>query len=392
LTDSLISGVPFEPKQVPMLDVVRDNGELRDALLARIGSVVDSGRFLHGPDVREAEERIAALSGTAYGISCASGSDALLLSLMASCVGLGDEVIIPSFTFFATASAVSRLGARAVFVDIDPLTFNLDPQLVEDAITSRTKAIIPVHLFGQCAAMDQFCELGSHYSISIIEDAAQAIGASYQDRMAGSWGDVGCFSFYPTKNLGGCGDGGMMTTRDEDWAERLRLLAAHGMSPRYFHKVVGINSRLDSIQAAAVNVKLSRLEQWTAQRQAHAGRYAQLFADVGLQEVLTLPTESEGCRHVWNQYTIRVPETRRDALRAYLTGKGVGSEVYYPCPLHLQECFQEMGFGAGSLPESERAAQEVLSLPIFPGLTVDEQQVVVGRIAEFYGARQANAA
>ncbi len=392
MMESKVRGIAYEPQQVPLLDIVGDNRDLQEDLLARISSVIESGRFLHGADVVEAERRLAALTGNAYGVACASGSDALLLSLMACAAGPGDEIILPSFTFFATASAVTRLGAKMVFVDIDPVTFNLDPILAEAAISSRTKAILPVHLFGQCAAMDKFCELGKRYEISIIEDAAQAIGASFQNRPAGGWGDVGCFSFYPTKNLGGCGDGGMLTTNSDDWEQRLRLLAAHGMKPRYYHQVVGINSRLDSIQAAALNVKLERLEHWTQQRREHAARYSQLFSDAGLEDILTLPVEGSGCRHVWNQYTIRIPDGRRDALRAYLTGAGVASEVYYPCPLHRQECFQEIGYESQGLPETERAAEEVLSLPIFPGLRLDQQRVVVGRIAEFYGAQQAAAA
>lgn len=387
-----VSPVPYEPRKVPLLDVVRDNSELRDAILERVTQVIDTGRFLHGPDVRELESQLAELCGAEHGVSCASGSDAVLLSLMACCVGPGDEVIVPSFTFFATASAVSRLGAEIVFVDIDPQTFNLDPQLVEAAITSRTKAIVPVHLFGQCAAMDQFAELGRRYEITIVEDAAQAIGAAYQDRPAGAWGDVACFSFYPTKNLGACGDAGMLTTSSAEFADRLRLLAAHGMHPRYYHKVVGINSRMDSMQAAALNVKLERLEAWSEQRRGHAARYSQLFAQAGLDQVLTLPHEASDCLHVWNQYTVRVPDGQRDALRAYLAEGGVGSEIYYPCPLHLQECFEYVGFAEGSLPHSEQAAQEVLSLPIFPGMTAEEQQTVVGRLAEFYVSASSAAA
>ena len=377
--------------KVPFVALGQATQEVKKELMAAVEEVLDSGMYVLGPEGSELEIEFAKLCDAKFAAGIATGTCVLHLVLRQFGLGEGDEVITVPNSFIATASTIALVGAQPVFIDIQS-DLNMDPGLIEEAITPRTKAIVPVHLTGRPAKMQQILEIAERHNLFVLEDAAQAIGTKLDGKSVGSWGDAACFSLHPLKNIHVFGDGGMMTTRDEDWAERLRLLAAHGMSPRYFHKVVGINSRLDSIQAAAVNVKLSRLEQWTAQRQAHAGRYAQLFADVGLQEVLTLPTESEGCRHVWNQYTIRVPETRRDALRAYLTGKGVGSEVYYPCPLHLQECFQEMGFGAGSLPESERAAQEVLSLPIFPGLTVDEQQVVVGRIAEFYGARQANAA
>jgi dTDP-4-amino-4,6-dideoxygalactose transaminase len=263
---------------------------------------------------------------------------------------------------------------------------------VEEAITPRTKVIIPVHLFGQCAEMNVLWTIAKRHDVWMVEDAAQAIGAEFHGRAAGSWGDVGCFSFYPTKNLGGCGDGGMLTTNDAERERKLRLLAAHGMDPRYYHRVVGINSRLDSIQAAALNVKLARLDHWTAERQANAARYHAMFADAKLDRTVQLPEAMPHRKHVWNQYTIRVPEARRDPLRDYLSRCGVGTEVYYPLPLHLQECFASLGYGPGSLPETERACREVLSLPIFPGLTADEQLYVVHRIRDFFAARQAIAA
>ena len=378
--------------QVPLLDMHRGLEPLRADLLAAFGRVLDSGRFLHGADVRQLEESVASLCGVRYAVGCASGSDALLLSLMALGVGPGDEIIVPSFTFFATASAVWRLRAEIVFADIKPQTFNLDPRKVEEAITPRTKAIIPVHLFGQCAEMDALRAIARLHDVRLVEDAAQAIGATFHGRPAGSWGDMACFSFYPTKNLGGCGDGGMLTTDDAEWERTLRLLAAHGMDPRYYHRVVGINSRLDSLQAAALNVKLSRLDEWTAQRQANASRYHALFAEAKLDGALRLPVPAPHCRHVWNQYTIRVPEGWRDPLREHLARCGVGTEIYYTLPLHLQPCFAHLGYAPGSLPETERAAREVLSLPIFPGLTADEQLFVVQRIRDFFAARQALAA
>jgi dTDP-4-amino-4,6-dideoxygalactose transaminase len=377
---------PLPPSSVPLLDISRGNHPLRDEILAAIAAVCDSGRFLHGPDVERLEQAMAKLCDAAHGISCASGSDALLLALMAMDIGPGDEVIVPSFTFFATASAVSRLGAKPVFADIDPLTFNIDPTSFEAAITPATRAVIPVHLYGQCAQMGAICEIAARHALPVIEDAAQAIGAAHEDRPAGSIGRVGCFSFYPTKNLGGFGDGGMLTTSDDRLADRLRLLAGHGMRPRYYHRVIGINSRLDTIQAAVLNVKLRMLATWTAQRREHAERYAQLFTEYGLDEVFTLPVPQPDCLHVWNQFTIRVPHGRRDVLRQHLAAANIGSEIYYPVPLHLQECFKPLGYQRGSLPETERAAQEVLSLPIYPALTIAEQQLVVRRIHEFYSS------
>lgn len=377
---------------VPLLDVSRDNAPLRDETLSAFARVWDSGRFLHGPDVRQLEERIACYCEVRHAISCASGSDALLLALMALEIGPGDEVIVPSFTFFATASAVWRLGAKIVFVDIDSKTFNIDPEAIEAAITPRTRAVIPVHLYGQCARLDVISDIARKQGLTLIEDAAQAIGAKYLGRPACAWGDIGCLSFYPTKNLGACGDGGMLTTQDDHLAQRLRLLAAHGMSPRYFHQVVGINSRLDTLQAAALLVKMNYLDQWNRERQRNAARYSELFWDAGLNEHIELPTVAPGCDHVWNQFAIRVRHGRRDPLRAYLSQQGVGTEIYYPLPLHLQECFRSLNYRADSLPETERAAAEVLNLPIFPGLSCDEQQTVLRHIAAFFTQSQSAAA
>ncbi|MBM4000687.1 MAG: DegT/DnrJ/EryC1/StrS family aminotransferase [Planctomycetes bacterium] len=376
---------------VPLLDIGRGNRSIRDEVLRAWEEVYDSGRFLFGPAVERLERAVADLSGTRHAIGCASGSDAILLALMAIDVGPGDEVIVPSFTFFATASAVWRLGAKPIFVDIDPKTFNVHPDLVEQAITSETRAIIPVHLFGQCAPMDVLADIAQTHGIALIEDAAQAIGAAWHDRPAGSWGLAGCLSFYPTKNLGGAGDGGMLTTNDDALADRLRRLASHGMRPRYYHRDVGINSRLDTLQAALLEVKLRRLDAWTESRRVNAHRYGELMEHAGAADWIEVPFESPNARHVWNQYTIRVRGGRRDALRQWLAERGVGSEIYYPVPLHLQECFRPLGYQRGDLPATELAADEVLSLPIFPELSDQEIQTVVRAVAAF-GSRGLSAA
>ncbi len=373
---------------VPLLDVQRQHQPLREEIRAAIDRVCDSGRFVLGPDCEQFEQSIAQYTKTKHAIACASGSDALLLALMALEIGPGDEVILPSYTFFATASAVWRLGAMPVFVDIDPATYNLCPQATAARITRATKAILPVHLFGQCAEMKALTAMAREHGLPIIEDACQSIGAEYQGVPAGALGDIGCFSFYPTKNLGGFGDGGIMTTNRDDLAARLRLLRAHGMEPRYYHQVVGINSRLDSIQAAILNVKLSHLDGWAERRRTNAALYKRHFQESGLARVLTLPATGADCTHVWNQYTIRVPDGRRDALRQYLTQMKVGSEIYYPVPLHQQQCFRPLGYADGSLPESERASRETLALPIFPELAAAEIETVVYRIGEFFGVRR----
>lgn len=373
---------------VPLLDVQRQYRELRDQFMAAIGRVCDSGRFVLGPDCEELEKSLATYCQSEHAVACASGSDALLLALMLYDIGPGDEVLLPSYTFFATASAVWRLGAKPVFVDIDPKTYNLCPLLTERHVSAATKAIIPVHLYGQCADMEKLGRIAARHKLALIEDAAQAIGAEFDGRRAGSIGDVGCISFYPTKNLGGFGDGGALTTNSAVLAEKLRLLRGHGMQPRYYHQVVGINSRLDSLQAAVLNVKLPHLDKWSAMRGVNAQRYQEMFTAAGLDRVLTLPTQSPRCRHVWNQYIVRVPDGRRDALREHLSQVKVGSEIYYPVPLHEQQCFRSLGYGPGSLPESERAARETLALPIFPELTSQEQQTVVNQIAAYFGTHR----
>ena len=369
---------------VSLLDVNRGNRDSREEILAALTAVVDSGRFLHGPEVASLEADIAALCAVPHAIGCASGSDALLLALMALDLTANDEVIVPSFTFFATASCAARLNCKIVFVDIDPLTYNMCPAALAAAITPRTRAVIPVHLFGQCAAMDEICRLADHHDIPVIEDAAQAIGAAYHGRPACNWGSIGCLSFYPTKNLGGFGDGGMLTARNDQLADRLRLLATHGMRPRYYHQAIGINSRLDTLQAAVLGVKLRRLGDYTRARQANAQRYASMFRSSSLLEAFDLPYHDPAANHVWNQYGIRVHNGQRDALKSYLQKNGVGCEVYYPVPLHEQQCFQHCGYAPGSLPETERAAREILHLPIYPELHLDEQSRVVETVVRFY--------
>lgn len=373
---------------VPLLDVNRDNKPHRDEFVEAITAVIDSGRFLFGPDVTELENEIAAYSQVENAIGCASGSDALLLALMALDIKAGDEVIVPSFTFFASVSCITRLGATPVFVDICPDTFNMDPQCLADAIGPNTKAIIPVHLFGQCAQIDRICQIAGEHDLPVIEDAAQAIGAAYHSRPAGSWGVAGCFSFYPTKNLGAMGDAGMLTAGDAAMADRLRLLAGHGMRPRYYHQAVGINSRIDTFQAAVLRVKLRHLGDAIDSRAAIAKRYMNLFEEAGMvgPDQIVLPTVDPNAFHVWNQFGIRIGEGRRDALRAFLAERGVGSEIYYPVPMHQQQCFEYLNIDGSTLPETERASREILNLPIFPSLTENEQQQVIDTIAGFYQA------
>jgi dTDP-4-amino-4,6-dideoxygalactose transaminase len=378
------SGQDPHDQGVPLLDLQRQYLPLKGQFAAALGRVCDSGAFILGPEVRLLEQNIAGYCQAKHAVACASGSDALLLALMAFEVQPGDEVILPSFTFFATASAVTRLGARPVFADIDPVTFNIDPTAIERLVNSATKAILPVHLFGQCAEMDAICRIGQAAGAPVIEDAAQAIGAEFDGRRAGAMGEIGCFSFYPTKNLGGAGDGGMLTAQRDDLADKLRLLRAHGMEPRYYHKVVGVNSRMDSFQAAILNVKLPHLDPWCAMRAANAGRYAEMFADRGLDRIVVLPASAPRRRHVWNQYVIRVPDGKRDALRQFLAEAKIGAEIYYPMGLHVQECFRYLGYQEEDLPETARAAREVLALPIFPELTAGEQQRVVDRMAAFF--------
>ena len=367
---------------VPLLDLKAQYRAIKSEILSVLESVCDEQGFVLGPRVADFEKVTAQYIGSRYAIGCASGSDALLLALMALGVKAGDEVITVPFTFFATAGAISRLGAKPVFVDIRPDTFNIDPNQIERAITSRTKAVIPVHLFGQCADMAAINDIATRKKIRVIEDACQAIGSAQQGKRAGVLGHVGCFSFFPTKNLGGFGDGGIMTTDDQGLAESLSMLRVHGSRVRYLHEAVGINSRLDALQAAILHVKLKYLDQWNEGRRRNADRYQRLFTQANLLDRVTLPPTASGNFHVYNQYTVRVP--RRDELRDFLREKGIGSEVYYPLPMHLQNCYQDLGHRKGSFPLSEQAAQEVLSLPVYAELTEAQQSYVVEMMAEYY--------
>lgn len=365
---------------VPLLDLQSQYALLRDELREAVERVMESQRFVLGDEVRKLEASIAAYTETKHAIGCASGSDALLLALMALDVGSGDEVITTPFTFFATAAAITRLGARPVFVDIDYATYNLDTSQVEAAITPKTKAIMPVHLYGLCAEMDPLLELSKRYNIPIVEDAAQAIGATDRGEKAGSMGAIGCFSFYPTKNLGGAGDGGLLTTNDDDLAQRLRRLRTHGGANEYEHSEVGINSRLDELQAAVLNVKFPQLDKWSNERANKAAVYDELLDDIPFE--LITPSIRDDARHIYHQYVIRVPQ-HRDALMEHLKANGVGTKVYYPIPLHRQECFAYLGYKEGDFPESERAARETLALPVYPELTQAQQTYVAETIANF---------
>jgi dTDP-4-amino-4,6-dideoxygalactose transaminase len=368
---------------IPLLDVKRQTAALRAEIDAALAAVLDHSQFIHGPEVAQLETQIAALCGTKFAIACASGSDALLLPLLALDVRPGDKAITTPFTFFASAGSIARAGATPMFVDIDPATFNIDPAALE-RLLSRTsaadlrsvRAIMPVHLFGQCADMVAINTVAARYGIPVIEDAAQAIGAKQGDSFAGSMALCGCFSFFPSKNLGGLGDGGIITTNDAALAEKLRLLRVHGSGATYYHQLTGINSRLDTLQAAVLLVKLPRLEGWTLKRRAHASLYRELLADARLP--VTLPHSGPGMWHVYNQFTIRVAD--RDALRHRLAEAGVGSAVYYPLPLHLQACFADLGYSEGDFPESEKAAREVLSLPIEQGLSAADIRAVTERL------------
>ncbi|TAJ25489.1 MAG: DegT/DnrJ/EryC1/StrS family aminotransferase [Nitrospirae bacterium] len=370
---------------VPLLDLKAQFREIRQDVMVAIEAVCDEQGFVLGPRVVDLERALAAYIGGKHAVGCASGSDALLLSLMAAGVGPGDEVITVPFTFFATVSAITRLGAKPVFVDIRPDTFNLDPAQLDHAITLRTKVIIPVHLFGQCAEMDAINKAAKRKGIKVIEDACQAIGAARHGVKAGVLGDTGCFSFFPSKNLGGFGDGGLITTNDATLHEALAMLRVHGSRVRYIHEQVGINSRLDALQAAVLQVKLKHLDRWTEGRRRNATRYERLFADAKILERVTLPATEAGNYHVFNQYTICAH--KRDDLKAYLKDKGVGTEIYYPVPMHLQTCFKDLGYQKGSFPISERAAEEVLSLPIYAELADEQLAYVVDCAKEFYKAR-----
>lgn len=367
---------------VPLLDLQAQYASLRDEVRPAIERVLESQRFVLGDEVRRLESSIGEYCQTKHAVGCASGSDALLLALMALDIKAGDEVVTTPFSFFATGSCIARLGARPVFVDIDPATYNLEVSQVADVITPRTKAIIPVHIYGQCAEMNPLLALGERHGIPVIEDAAQAIGATEHGRRAGSMGAVGCFSFYPTKNLGGAGDGGIVTTNDEQLDQRLRRLRAHGGITEYMHTEVGINSRLDELQAAVLNVKLRHLDAWSDARAERAAVYTRLLSEADLSFKVTAPFVRPDCRHIFHQYVIRVPR-HREALMEHLKERRVGTKVYYPIPLHLQDCFEYLGYKQGAFPESERAAKETFALPAYPELSEAQQVYVVESIASF---------
>jgi len=383
---------------VPLLDLKPQYQAIKQDVDAAIARVCASQMFILGPEVQALESAIAQYSGAKFGIGMSSGTDALLIALMAFDIGHGDEVITSSFSFFATGGTVARTGARPVYVDIDPRTYNIAPSAVEKFIAAEcesragklinkktggiVRAIVPVHLYGQMADMDPLVQIARKHGLRVIEDAAQAIGSEYpHNRRAGSFGDIGCFSFFPTKNLGGFGDGGLCTANDPEIAEKLRILRVHGGKPKYYHAVIGGNFRLDELQAAVLNVKLKHLDAWTAGRQRNAAYYDRAFAAAKLGERVKTQVALPGYRHIYNQYCIRV--TERDRMRAHLTECGIGTEIYYPVPLHLQKCFEYLGYRPGDLPESEKAANETLALPIYPELTSEQLQYVVDSVARF---------
>jgi dTDP-4-amino-4,6-dideoxygalactose transaminase len=367
--------------KVPLLDLQAQYRPLRDEILAAMTRVADSQRFIMGPEIQALEAELAALLRVDHALAVSSGTDALLLALMAIGVRAGDEVITPTYSFFATAGCVSRLGARPVLVDIDPETYNVDPVAIERAITPRTKAIVPVHLFGLSADLDPILAAAARAGIPVIEDAAQAIGATYKSRDIGAIGALGCFSFFPSKNLGAFGDAGLLTTNDDALAERARLLRTHGMKPKYYHHLVGANFRMDALQAAVLRIKAPHLAAWTNARRVNAARYRTLFHAAGLDELVTLPVIPAGRTHIFNQFVIRTAD--RDGLKRHLDEQGIGNEIYYPVPLHLQPCFADLGYRRGAFPHSERAAGETLAIPVYSGLTPDQQDAVVSAIAAF---------
>jgi dTDP-4-amino-4,6-dideoxygalactose transaminase len=369
--------------KVPLLDLKAQYTAIKEEVLAATTEVYDGQHFILGPKVEALEKEIARYCQCKYAVGVSSGTDALLVSLMAAGIGLGDEVITTPYTFFATVGSIARLGAVPVFVDIEEATYNIAPDLIKDKITDRTKAIIPVHLYGQCCDMDPIVALAREHDLVLIEDAAQAIGAEYKGQRAGSMGKMGCFSFFPSKNLGAFGDGGMVTTSSETLYENLKILRVHGSSPKYYHKFLGGNFRLDALQAAIILVKLHYLDQWTMARQANARRYRKLFRREGLDRTIRLPVARDG-RHIYNQFVISVPD-QRDQLRHHLHEAGIGTEIYYPVPMHLQPCFNHHDGKKGDFPGAEQAADKTLALPIYPELTEEQQAFVVETIKAFYG-------
>jgi dTDP-4-amino-4,6-dideoxygalactose transaminase len=368
---------------VPLLDLKAQYAPLREEVRAAVDRIMDSQMFINGPEVVALEEEVAAYSHCLHGVGVSSGTDALIAALMAIDIQPGDEVITSPYTFFATAGSIARLGAVPVFVDIEPASYNIDAAAIEARVTPRTRAIMPVHLYGQMAEMDPILEVAHRHGLTVIEDAAQAIGSEYKGKRAGSMGHIGCFSFFPSKNLGGFGDGGMLTTNDAELAHKLLLLRNHGAEPKYYHKFVGGNFRLDALQAAVLRIKLRSLDEWTAGRQRNADTYRRLFAEAAPDRVL-LPEALPNRRHIYNQFVIQVD--RRDELIAHLKQQQIGAEIYYPVPLHLQECFAGLGYSRGDFPASEAAADRSLALPIYPELTQAMQERVVAVISDFVAA------
>ena len=375
---------------IQFLDLRAQYNSIKPEIDQAIQGVLDSCKFIMGGEVKEFEKEVAAYCQAEFGVSCASGTDALLLSLLACGVKEGDTVITTPFTFIATTEAISKIGAKIAFCDIDEKTFNIDPEKIRECVEKNkesAKAILPVHLYGHPADMDPIMEIAREYGLKVIEDCAQAIGATYKEKPVGSIGHAGCFSFFPSKNLGCAGDGGVVVTQDDARAEKLRVLRMHGSKPKYYHAMIGGNFRFDALQAAVVSVKLPHLDGWTAGRQANADRYRRLFAEAGLvapEGPITLPEVAAGGRHIYNQFVIRVP--RRDELRVYLQEHNVGTEVYYPVPLHLQECFAYLGYREGDFPESERAAAETLALPVYPELSERQARHVVDTLGGFFAS------
>ncbi len=381
-----------QPTTVPLCDLGAQYSQIQNEVEAAVLRVLKSGQVILGPEVAAFEQEVAAYCGAEHGIGCGSGTDALLLALHAMEIKPGDEVILPPFTFFATVGSVLRAGATPVFADIDPLTFNVDVEQVAARITPRTRAIMPVHLYGQCVEMDAINELANKNDLVVIEDAAQAIGAEYRGKKTGTLGGMACFSFYPSKNLGTYGDAGLVTTNNPDWAARMKALRVHGMEPKYYHKFLGWNARIDAVQAAILRVKLPHLETWTKARQTAADRYDQLIEASSLHRFMQRPTMVEHCRHVFNQYVVRVPAGERDALMQHMRQQGVSCEIYYPVPLHLQECLKHLGHREGDFPVSEEACRSVIALPMFPEITQAQQERVVDVCAGYRVQRLRTAA
>jgi dTDP-4-amino-4,6-dideoxygalactose transaminase len=367
--------------KVPMLDLSEQYQQLKPEVMEALDEVMGSSRFILGDNVKKLEQDVAEYSNVGFGIGCGNGSDAIHIALQALGVGQGDEVITTPFTFFATGGAIARAGATPVYVDIDSVTFNIDPAKIEEAITEKTKAIIPVHLYGQMADMEAIAEIAAKHNLGVVEDAAQAIGAKQNGKSVGELGSAATYSFFPTKNLGAYGDGGMIVTDDQELAEKCQVIRVHGSKPKYYHHVLGYNSRLDELQAAVLNVKFPHLDTWSQLRREKADNYTRLLNEQ-LGGTVQTPVQKEGNYHVFHQYTIRVE--KRDELQQYLKEQGVASMIYYPLPLHVQPVFKELGYKEGDFPVSEKAAKEALSLPMFPELKIEQQEYVVSKIVEFF--------